>query len=35
MKSSRSMSWSELKTGIVIIIAFILLAVGILEVGGR
>jgi len=35
MKSSRSMSWSELKTGIVIIIAFILLAVGILQVGGR
>ena len=35
MKSSRSMSWSELKTGIVIITAFILLAIGILQVGGR
>ncbi len=35
MKSSRSMSWSQLKTGIIIIIAFILLAVGILQVGGR
>ncbi len=35
MKSSRSMSWSELKTGIIIIIAFVLLAIGILQVGGR
>jgi phospholipid/cholesterol/gamma-HCH transport system substrate-binding protein len=35
MKSSRSMSWSELKTGIVIIAALILLAVGIMQVGGR
>jgi phospholipid/cholesterol/gamma-HCH transport system substrate-binding protein len=35
MKSSRSKSWAELKTGLVIIIAFILLAVGILQVGGR
>jgi phospholipid/cholesterol/gamma-HCH transport system substrate-binding protein len=35
MKASRNLSWSELKVGVIIIAALVLLAVGILKVGGN
>jgi len=35
MKSSRNLPWSELKVGIIIMAAIFLLAVGILQMGGR
>lgn len=35
MKSSRSLPWSELKTGLVIIAALALLSIGVLQLGGR
>lgn len=35
MKTSRSLPWSELRTGIVIIVALALLSVGVLQLSGR
>jgi phospholipid/cholesterol/gamma-HCH transport system substrate-binding protein len=35
MKSSRSLPWSELRTGLVIILALILLSIGVIQLGGR
>ncbi len=35
MRTSKSLSWSELKVGIIIIVALVILAVGVLQLGGK